>query len=73
MSHSPDDGGWKDIIFNFNATIIAVLFCCFNLLLYIAIFIIAKYISLLFLLYILDSILFILYFQFDFEFEGKYI
>lgn len=73
MSHSPDDGGWKDIIFYFNATIIAVLFCCFNLLLYFAIFIIAKYISLLFLLYILDSILFILYFQFDFDFEGKYI
>lgn len=73
MSHSPDDDEWKDITSYFNATIIAVLFCCFNLLLYFAIFIIAKYISLLFLLYILDSILFILYFQFDFDFEGKYI
>lgn len=73
MSHSPDDDEWKDITFYFNATIIAVLFCCFNLLLYFAIIIIAKYISLLFLLYILDSILFILYFQFNFDFEGKYI
>lgn len=36
MLHSPDDDEWKDITFYFNATIIAVLFCCFYLLLYFA-------------------------------------